>query len=426
MAKPRVAIRAFTCRRDVAPAAVLAELLKARGCEVEICSVRSFKSVLRFWRPDVVVVNTVSPVEQVRSILPDCKLVLLEGEGLVGEEVSRARYWQQHPDNYHRIDLVLLWGQHQADQVKALNPEFSTDKLHVVGNPKLDLVRFLPKGLAYDPASRRVGVVCRFHNINFFEGYPTVWSLRNERVLKWVTLQARGFYAMVRAVRAVLENTDLAVTMRPHPLERIDSYHRFKHHWFGDELCRRVEIDEGLDLAEWAVGCRALISPTSTSLLEAYLLRVPVINIDGLSGTEDGNRDHAGVAADWQSAGVMPRTVDELVELVTDKLPSVTTNERIEKQLREQSGWGVAKSANLAATDHIMAMIREAPPRNGAIRFPTTLVDAVDRVSFARACRRNPLHPFQHYRRGHHSLSPHLSEMVEQIENGTAGDHVRS
>ena len=70
--KPRVVIRAFMCRRDVASASLLAKCLEYMGCDVKIASVRNFTTILKLWVPDVAV-YTVKPVLQLK-INPNIKM----------------------------------------------------------------------------------------------------------------------------------------------------------------------------------------------------------------------------------------------------------------------------------------------------------------------------------------------------------------
>ena len=63
MKKYRIVIRAFTLRRDVGIAIVLARVLEAKGCEVLVASSRNFKDILVNLCPHAVVINTNSQID---------------------------------------------------------------------------------------------------------------------------------------------------------------------------------------------------------------------------------------------------------------------------------------------------------------------------------------------------------------------------
>ena len=77
--KKRIVIRAFTLRRDVAAAAVLAKLLERMGCEVMIASTRNFRRILKLWKPHAVLLNTVSEVETCMELTPEALSVGSKG-----------------------------------------------------------------------------------------------------------------------------------------------------------------------------------------------------------------------------------------------------------------------------------------------------------------------------------------------------------
>ena len=41
-------------------------------------------------------------------------------------------------------DLILLWGDAQVDGFKKYKDKISFGNIHAIGNPKMDLVRYLP------------------------------------------------------------------------------------------------------------------------------------------------------------------------------------------------------------------------------------------------------------------------------------------
>lgn len=424
MYKPRIAIRAFTCRRDVASATLLAHLLEVEGCDVLVTSTRDFEATLRLWKPHVAVVNTPGQARRVKTVAPEVQVAFLDGEGFLPDESSHALQFSRDIELFRAMDLVLLWGGRVRNEIVEALPSEKQDHIHLVGHPAYDLIRFRPETARYDSESTSIGVVMRFNSINYAEGTSLIRTLANPGNLERIGVQCQAFVGLVNCIRALLQETDFRISIRPHPLEQIDSYQAYKARWFGSELAGRVEIDDSLSFPYWAVRQRAILSPTSTSLIEAYLLKVPVVNVDALCGTDEYNRDYAEMSHDWQAAGLSPQTIPDLMELLQKKLPEVTPNSAIERQLVEYCDFDKDRSAALMAAQHIVRHARQSVPPRGA-RLPTFIVDLMDRIRFYKACRRNPLHSNMNYRRGYHALPADLDEIVQNIlrSSGTAPRH---
>lgn len=420
----RIAIRAFTCRRDIASAALLASLLEVEGCSVLVTSTRDFEATLKLWKPHVAVVNTPGQARRVKTVAPEVQTIFLEGEGFLPDEWSHALHFSQDKELFRAMDLILLWGQRVRDEIVKALPEEKNEHICVVGHPAYDLIRFRTETAKYDPKCKSIGVVMRFNSINYAEGTSLIRTLANPGNLERVTVQCQAFVGLINCIRVLLQKTDFRISIRPHPLEQVDSYQEYISRWFGPEFAQRIEIDDSLSFPYWAVRQRAILSPTSTSLIEAYLLKVPVVNVDALCGTDEYNRDYAEMSHDWQAAGLSPQTIPDLVELLQKNLPEVTPNSAIERQLIEYCDFDKDRSAALAAAQHIVHHARQSGPPGGP-RLPTFLVDLMDRIRFYKACRRNPLHPNLNYRRGHHALPADLDEIVQNIlrSSGTAPRH---
>jgi surface carbohydrate biosynthesis protein len=420
MGKPRIVIRAFTCRRDVAMAELLARILKHEGCDVLVTSVRDFERTLRLWRPDVAVVNVFSKITSVKSRFPNVGCVFLDGEGHTPAHLTLAKSLSR--EVYRAMDIVLLWNETiRKELIVSLSGE-NFEKMHVVGNPNHDLIYYRPATLQYDRESKSIGFVCRFPNVNNFSGESPIRNLTSSLILDEVIVQSRSFAAMINLARHILRNSDFVVSIRPHPNEQIETYLNYKMNWFGEDLVRRVEIDGSLCFGHWAARQRAILSPTSTSFLEAYLLGVPVINIDRIAGTDQFNKDYAELAAEWQAAGTTAHDCSHLMNLLTSELPTVQHDPVIEKQLQDYCDANTQKSACLRAA-RIIAEYARKRPRKREVRLPIGVVDAIDEISFRRISRYDPLHHNMNYRRGFHALPPQLDEIANNILMGRRINH---
>ena len=312
MGKTKILIRAFTCRRDVPSALVLKKCLEFFGYEVIVSSIRDFERNLKLWKPSIAISNILNTGYSVKKINPKIKTVFFDGEGFQTEESAHYLIFKKHPELLKNIDMIFLWGDKVANELKEAFPKYKN--IYVVGWPNLDLIRYN----CYSSPKKTIGFVMRSPAINDHQGVPTIRTISNKGNLERIIHQCEAFVSSFDCIKEVLEKTNYNVSIRPHPLEQIESYIKYKKFWF-KQYASRVFIDDTLCFSEWLRSQRLIISPTSTSLLEAYLLKVPVINIDYLAGNAKYNKDYAVTTAEWQSSAYLPKTMKEFIQLIKIK-----------------------------------------------------------------------------------------------------------
>ncbi len=415
MSRYRIVIRAFTCRRDIAPMEILKRLLEKRGCQVILANTRNFDFTVKYWKPDAIVVNTLGDT-MIKRKSPQSKTIFLSGEGFHGPNDSHAKIWKERKEFFDNMDMGLLWGEKVKQECKeTLDESYDITKLHVVGNPKMDLVKFLPNYLK-DAKIESVGFIGRFLKLNDHLGRPAIRNLFSEFHLQEALVQCKSAYAMIASARKILEETNLRISIRPHPHEQIESYEDCISAWFKKEHLDRIDVDTSLFLPTWLARQKAILSPTSTSFLEAYVLGVPVINLDFISGIEEFNQDYISFTKEWQHAAIKPRTVEELISILKDEESiDVQKDETIERQLRDFGIPGATSSACLNAAKCILSCIKNDPPKRRT-HAPFPLVDLWDEISFRRNQRWNKLHQNFCYRRGYHVIPNYVNEIVNNIE----------
>lgn len=399
----RIVIRAHTARRDTASSVLVARALRRAGYEVFVCSLRNFTWVVRFWKPNVIIVQTTGAALQAHELYPDAKIVFLDAEGIQPEDNSWATFWAKNPRYYEVIDRALLWGPFLVEEMSKLMGGQDLSKVRVVGSPKFDLVKYVRKNLMPATPSNSIGIVGRYPSINNHEGAPTLRALHVKSNVDFTISSCHAYHVQHQIIGRILEETDYTVSLRPHPLENIDNYHRYVIPTFGQQHAERLTIDDRLDVAEWMSEQRALVSPTSTSYIEAYLLGVPFIIVDGISGMYDYNADYANVCREWLESAFVPETVDEAMKLVIDAPTLDTSSSTMDKQLAQHCGL----PNDAPSTTRIVAAIAElltddTPDSGSGLALPQRLLHLADELSFRRAMRRNPLHANFHYKRGFH------------------------
>ena len=374
----------------------------------------SFTTTLRLWKPHVAIVGTFGNAENVKSVAPTTKVILLDQEGIRNPKNRHAVQLVDRPGMVANVDLGLFWGEKIIQEFEEIAPQLDRRHLHVVGYPKLDLVRYLPERFKTGKNNRSLGVVCRFPNVNPYNAQVLIRTLPNPGHMEKIIAQMQGFVAMVKVLRVILDRTDYKISIRPHPQEQIDSYTQYIRHWFGREKEDRISVDESIDFAVWAAGQRALISPSSTSFLEAYLLRVPVINLDAIAETLDYNRGYAPVIGEWQGSCLLPKNIDELCKILEEGPPPLLPCAAIEKQLEDYCDGNSKESACFRAA-RLTKKLLVGNNYSFQLHCPKALVNLWDECSFRLNMSRDSLHHNFNYRCGYHHIPSHFDEMADRI-----------
>ena len=410
MTKPRVVIRAFTLRRDLAAAMLLARQLEQKGCNVIVASGRDFARTLRHWKPDVTVINTVGQIQRCTETAPRTAIVMLPGEGANAKKHSDAVHLANNPAAYEATDRFLLWGTATETYFHEFLPEVDHSKIVVCGNPRLDMTKFNPDLMDIPENQKTVGFISRYHTLNRYDAVPAIFSMQSLAKRDGVLWQVENFFCMITLIRRIIEETDYQISLRPHPLEAPEGYSFINEGFFAG----RVEIDDSVDLAAWTARQRVIITPSSQSFYEAYLLRVPIINLDPLTGNAERIRAINPNASLSQDISYTPKTYDEAIKLIQQKLDAPQSNPVIDVHLDRHHDWYSSDSATARAAAEIVAVAR-VRKRNMGVRMPTMLMDLWDRISFARVNRRNRLHANFNYHRHYHPAPENLDTVLANI-----------
>ena len=120
---------------------------------------------------------------------------------------------------------------------------------------------------------------------------------------------------MHKAINLILKNSEYNVSIRPHPHESLDTYYKYVLPSFG-KFKNRIKIDENLFIPEWIANQKYIISTTTTTFVESYIMKTPMINLDFITGIHKWNKDYADLAAKWIDASYLPKSFNEFIRLV--------------------------------------------------------------------------------------------------------------
>ena len=384
--KTKILLYAFTARRDVATSLVLKALLERNSCEVVISSRRNLSVFLRFWQPHIVVMNvylqSVKTADFIHSLSPKSLLVSWPGEGAEPLKNSHELLLYKQDSMQHReFARFLLWGRHQHRYTQRLFG-WDPDRFKICGNPRLDLVKFLPKNIE----KTTFGILGRFESINRHTWAPVIRALNKctESEYHATLLQCRQFLIAAEVSETlILRDDTLNASWRPHPLESIEGYNKLRTVY---PFNNRLWIDESLAITDWLARQIFVLTPSSTTFLETYLLRVPVINLDSLvEGAIESQRARNHVTTMGAGMAFTPRSIEQIIEKVENSLDSLTpqSDPTIDAHLDQFHNWDSPKSAIACAAQEILALAEDGRSRAqrargskfGAPRFAVELID---------------------------------------------------
>ena len=403
----RVLIRAFTLRRDLSTSYLVKGYLETKNCEVRISSVREFNFFLKYWQPHLVIINTVGVIKNVHNINPKCLIVHWPGEGAEDDNTCDAALLKNNLEAFERLDLILAWGKLGKNQfIKTFKKE-KCSKVIVTGNPRLDLVKFLDK----KNQSKNLGFICRFNSLNHASGQSTLFSLRNAKISNYESIisQMDGFMLMMEAYYFALKKTSHNISIRPHPLESVT---RYKKDVFNDNLKGRVSIDESLDLSEWIASLKCSITPLSSSFIEHYLLKVPMICTDAISGNIDYIKSIQPTTALGIEVSNVPKNKHDLFDMLEQKdIMKPKKNDKIEELLTYAHNFNKNVSAVKAGCDQILNLLKKRAP-NLTPKFNKKICDAIDYLRVFKSIKSNSYHLEINYSPFHHKMSSLIKQKL--------------
>tara|TARA_B100000963_G_C22582169_1_gene651363 strand:+ start:243 stop:1469 length:1227 start_codon:yes stop_codon:yes gene_type:complete len=399
----------MAARRDAGYLIVLKALFENYGFDVFISCTRNFEHALKFWRPDVVVVSNLGAGEKVKKMLPDSFLVYLEGEGFTQSYSDMADYCMKHRSWLKFFDLILLWGDVMVDAFRKYKDKINILNIHAIGSPKMDLVRYLPLN-KIKIKEKSIGFLTRFNTVNHHLGRPALVNVQNKFQLDYSINSLKTFHTMHKAITLILEKTDHNVSIRPHPHESTNFYYRYVLPSFS-KFKDRVEIDENLFIPEWIANQKCIVSTTTTTFVESYVMKTPLINLDHISNIFKWYKDYSKVSSEWIDAAFLPKSFNELVKLIDKKL-IVKIDKKIEKQLDK----GCDFNNDNSALHNCVKIIKKNYRKNKLnLGLPLFFLELYDSYVFKKTLKKDPLHKNFSYKKNYHKTPSYIKDFVLKI-----------
>ncbi|RPI79168.1 MAG: hypothetical protein EHM45_03930 [Desulfobacteraceae bacterium] len=427
MKKHRIVLHAMTLRRDFPSWYILKGLLENLGAAVVITSVRNYIRTIRYWRPHIVVYPNASKTTPIIEAFPRSKFIMYSGEGGESKTTLNESYFINHPDHYRRMDKILLWGQNTFNLMleiakekgqEDLSREFSSDgRIEIVGHPRLDVCRFWPT--TQKGNNRSIGLAGHFFTLNCFDGRSALhFAFQGKRHYENMDAEVRTLGLYLDLIDFIVKETNFNVSIRPYPLEAPKQYFAAKGSPKGEfvnpDFRGRINIDSSLDFASWASKQDLIVTSVSTLVTEAYLLNVPVVYIDRLSGNyslfcsrNDVNRILSEIVP---QAG----SFEELCTFVREPFKVPLNKSKINPFWENYYDLKHTESFLMKAA-YIIHHEAEKGHHDSLPIIPLSFLKRIDDLHFYMACLRNPHHPNFNYKEGYHNLPFQYNEVIKKI-----------
>jgi surface carbohydrate biosynthesis protein len=216
------------------------------------------------------------------------KIVAADEEGLVTLSPEHYKRYRVSSKTLEQCDKCYCWGEIHAQMVREVDSSVD-QKLHVTGNPRMDLLRPAFRDLVEREAAglraqygRFLLLNGNFGSFNHAMGIDYTWksleakgwaSTQEDKDFhhRRVELQGRFFQAF-HSVIPKIATEDRKVVVRPHPSESLVPWEKLSKAYPG----KIIVVREG-NVVPWLQAAEAVLHNGCTTAVEAFFLGRPVI-----------------------------------------------------------------------------------------------------------------------------------------------------
>lgn len=225
------------------------------------------------------------------------RIVAWDEEGLVQFPDQQYYLHRLDPTTFSYIDHLFAWGNSDA-QVFNQYPAYKGQPIHIVGNPRIDLLRpelrnyFLPEvENIISRYNKYILINTNFGQVNHF--IPDVGSdeanrdknfseATNDSFISNRYSHKEALFSHFKTLIPLLAETfpETNIIVRPHPSENVQSW---QHHLKNNH---NVIVANNGNVIPWIMGSQALISNGCTTSIEATVLGKPTLGYYPISNSE--------------------------------------------------------------------------------------------------------------------------------------------
>jgi surface carbohydrate biosynthesis protein len=218
------------------------------------------------------------------------KIICLDEEGLVQNDLHFMVTVRSTTETLAEIDAFVLWGKTQCNAYKDAYPQFK-EKLHVVGNPRIDLWGKEKYHALAQPTVQKIKaqygdyimIPTSFGGYNHMmgrDGALHIYKASNrhsqehyEFLVGYQNYSKPLYYAFLDIIKPLSERfPNKTIIIRPHPSEDPDPWSKLARDF------ENVHIAFEGGITPWLLGADAILHCGSTTAVESHLLGRPVIS----------------------------------------------------------------------------------------------------------------------------------------------------
>lgn len=363
-----VFIHVDSLRRDKSISCLIKNVLEKIGYNVFLTSRRNLRliEILKL-RPSSIILSHVGgnfSKNELYEISKKSKLFLLMPEGFASDAALGLDFPIDF--DYDVFSAIFVWGNYEKNWL-IKNRDISKDKVIVAGFHRFDLYglhdNFLDN-VTSASTKKRVGFIGRFDYIDVFDKrslstliIQSIGAIYDARDL--IHDQVKSFSLYLKIFDCIYNDTDYLMSYRPHPNERVDYKELIKSR-YKDRFSFSIEED----FNSWVLSQDVIISPTSSSYVEAYLLEKPIISINRIINARKWDPAVDIVSEAFDEYAYTPSTFEELIELLLadDLKPGESSKTR--DILRDYYDW---PRDNYSTVDIVKTVMKHDPVKRSNI-----------------------------------------------------------
>jgi surface carbohydrate biosynthesis protein len=263
---------------------LLQSALRRRGVDARLCSRVVLGMSFNRFKPQVVVIPKTHKIVGLETIYRSSVVVLAQAESFSGSRNAFLHFSTSIKKEF--VDIVNCWGEFDRD-IYLEKGLFSPDQVVVNGHPITESW-YLSSRISTNISNPVVGIAMSIraftHKANGPNANPVECVINAEDVgdsgyflppyhaEDWIAYEASWIRVVYQLIK---ENRDIRFVIRPHPLENSKLYEVFTR-------LPNVQINSHGHISEWLSTIDVLCSAFSTSMLDAYFRKIPVVSIKKL------------------------------------------------------------------------------------------------------------------------------------------------
>ena len=349
-----VFIHVDTLRRDAPISCLIKNVLEKMGYNVFLTSRRNVRLLsisffTKIFKPSSIILSHVPgsfTKDELHELSKRSNLFLLMPEGFFND-IALEKVFPLDFD-HNLFSAIFVWGEYTKKWL-IKNRNISEDKIVVAGFHRFDLYglhdNFIGKSPPAKTSKKHIGFIGRLGGIDVFDKRSIVRSIVESvedeskgishlNLVDEIRDEASSFFLYVQIFDYIYHNTDYMMSYRPHPNENVDSKILLKSRYKDRFLLSAEE-----DYNSWILSQDVIISPTSTSYVDAYILGKPVISIDRIINASKANAALEIAIETFNEYAYAPSTFEELIDLLLAKDLKPRKSEKTQDILRDYYDW---------------------------------------------------------------------------------------